>query len=81
MEKSGHKAPHQVSGPIRPQHEKGIGYHRGRAIHGSNPTIHTVERKLGPPKAHKPSAPHAKSPHERPGEFRRGTKNSKPVIG
>jgi hypothetical protein len=52
-------SPHQASGPIRPQHEKGIGYHPGRAIHGGNPKVGTIETKTAP-KAHKPSAPHAK---------------------
>jgi hypothetical protein len=53
------KAPHLASGPIRPHHAAGIGYHSGRAIHGSNPKMGTTETKTAP-KAPKPKAPHTK---------------------
>ena len=57
--KSGFNPPHKASGPIRPHHAGGIGYHPGRAIHGSNPKVGTVETKT-PPKAPKAGAPHTK---------------------
>ena len=49
----------KASSAIRPHAPGGIGFHAGRAVHGSNPPVKTLETKTAP-KAHKPSAPHAK---------------------
>jgi len=44
-------SPLDVSGPIRPTHGKGSVPAYGRAIHGANPSVKTVERKMAPPKS------------------------------
>ena len=48
--KSKANSPLDVSGPIRANAPKGVGYHPHRAIHG-NASVVTTERKMAPPKS------------------------------
>jgi hypothetical protein len=46
--KSTIKSPLHASGPIRPTHGKPSVPAYERAVHGANPGVHTIERKMAP---------------------------------
>jgi hypothetical protein len=51
MSKKSGKTPLHASGPVRPKHGKPSVPAYERAIHGANPSVTTVERKVAPPRS------------------------------